>query len=44
MSSVRVQRNIEKLYTLGQTQLCDRIILLSCSKKDEARDRLLDDL
>lgn len=42
--SVRVQKNIEKLYTLGQVNLCNVIIRLTCEQKTTIRDSMLDDI
>lgn len=42
--SVRMQKTIEKLYTLDQIELCNLIIKLSCTKLQDKRDGMLDDI
>jgi hypothetical protein len=42
--SVRMQKNIERLFTLGQMHIYDLIIRLTCDKQTDKRDRLLDDV
>lgn len=42
--SVRMQKSIERLYTLGQSHICNLIIRLTCEKCTIARDNLLDDV
>lgn len=40
----RIQRSIEKLFTLEQIHVCDMLIKLSCQQKIQERDQLLVDI
>lgn len=40
----RIQRSIEKLFTLEQIHVCDMLIKLSCQQRIQERDQLLVDI
>ena len=44
MYSPRIQKAIEELYLFGQKHVCDLLIRLTCQKKIEKRDKVLDDI